>query len=62
MGQGVGGCRERNAKDNEEDVSHGQVQDQQVCRVPHLLVEAHPEDHLVEGHALKVGLKCLLPK
>ena len=42
----VGRGRERDAEDDEEDVGDGQVQDQQVGGVPHLLVEAHDQDHL----------------
>ena len=46
MREGV--CRrgEGDAEDDEEDVGHGQVEDQEVGRVPHLLVEAHHEDDL----------------
>jgi hypothetical protein len=44
----VGGSWEGNAEDDEENVGHGQVQDQQVRRVPHLLVEAHNKNDLVK--------------
>ncbi len=47
MGQRVGGGREGDAEDDEEDVGHGQVEDQEVGRVPHLLVEADDENNLV---------------
>ncbi len=46
MGKGVGGRGEGDAEDDEEDVGHGQVEDQEVSRVPHLFVEAHHEDNL----------------
>ena len=44
MRQSVDRGRERDAEHDEEDVGHGQVEDQQVRRVPHLLVERHHED------------------
>ncbi len=47
VGQRVGGGREGDAEDDEEDVGHGQVEDQEVGRVPHLLVEADDENNLV---------------
>ena len=38
-------CSEGDAEHDEEDVSNCQVQDQKVCGVLHVLVEADNEDH-----------------
>ena len=45
MWEGVPGGGEGDAEDDEENVGPGQVQDQQVCRVPHLLVPGHHQHH-----------------